>query len=187
MADEIRLRVWLIGTVPVLVLVGVVVLLVAPPGKGKPTATPAPVSAGETAEPVPFAAAPPPRTVMPTPAPPPPTPPAVVPVAVATAAANASGEKAAPPEPIPELDELSPPRGSEQWTPDEKRAYREKVFDHIRGRERLLERELAGAQRSGDAKTAQEKMATLAYLRTRVAAVEKAIAAQPGQAPESGP
>jgi len=186
MADEIRLRVWLIGTVPVLVLVGVVVLLVAPPGKGKRTATPVPVSAGETAEPVPFAAAPPPQTVMPTP-PPPPPPPAVVPVAVATGGANTFGEKALPPEPIPELDELTPPRGSEQWTPDEKRAYREKVFDHIRGRERSLDREVAAAQRSGDAKTAQQKMATLSYLRARRVALEKAIAEQQAQAVDSGP
>ncbi|MGD0528988.1 MAG: hypothetical protein ABSE49_27870 [Polyangiaceae bacterium] len=80
-----------------------------------------------------------------------------------------------PPEPIPELDALARPRGSEQWTAEQKLAYRQRVFDDLDSKERSLEREIASARRSGDLTAFREKTDTLAYLRARRAQVEEML------------
>lgn len=182
MAEHVRLRVWVIGLAP-LVLAGVAVIAFTIASGRKPasplrtsavdsteaTSVPAtPAASIETAPSVPSA----PRAQIAAVAP------------VARAAPAASSVEGPPPEALPELDELRRPPGSEKWSDEEKAAYRQKAFEHIAARERTLERELAAAQRAGDAKTAREKAQTLSYLQTRRAEVQQALAAQARRARE---
>jgi len=182
MAHEIRLRVWLIGLPPILLVGGVVVWLVATATSGKPAARHAPVAtidpvgAQPTNEPPPL---PPtvPRAALP-------PPPATATVAAVATPASASSALGPPPEPIPELAELRAPPESSSWTEDQKRDYLQKVFGDIAARERRLEGEVAAAHRAGDAHTEQEKAATLAYLRAKRADVERLFNAHVAQQAE---
>jgi hypothetical protein len=175
MAERIRLRVWLLGLGPVVVIAGVLVALFA--GFGKKPA-PRAVVASDPAPTVQAAAvtgsAP---SVQPTPvqapaaaaAPPPSVPPIIA------AAASSLILAGPPPEPIPELDALARPKGSEQWTPEQKLAYREQAFQALDAKERSLEQEIAVAKRRGDTDAAQEKQATLDYLRARRAQIDEML------------
>jgi hypothetical protein len=182
MAERVRLRVWVIGLAP-LVLAGVAVIafMIA---SGRKPASPSRTSAVDWTE-TPFVPATPAasiETAGPTVSS---APRAQVAVAsVARAAPAASSVEGPPPEPLPELDELRRPPGSETWSDEEKAAYRQKAFEHIAARERTLEGELAAAQRAGDAKTAREKAQTLSYLQARRAEVQQALAAQARRARE---
>ena len=64
------------------------------------------------------------------------------------------------------------PPGSEQWSDEQKKAYRVKTFEDLDKRERTLQSEIAAAKRSGDRETEQRKTATLSYLRQKRAEVE---------------
>lgn len=166
MAESIRLRVWLLGLGPVVLVGGVLAVLFV--GSGK---KPAP-RAGAAVDPMPSAqavadtVAPLPPQPVPTVATAPLPPPSSLPPIVA-AAASSLLLAGPPPEPIPELDALSRPPGSEQWTVEQKLAYREKAFQALDDKERSLQQEIALAQRRGDSQALQEKQATLDYLRAR--------------------
>jgi hypothetical protein len=97
------------------------------------------------------------------------------PVASLVAATDASATAIAP-EPIEELAAFfrSPP-GAAEWTPEERRAYRQKLVDDLDARERTLEAELRAAERAGDKTKAEQKRVTLASLRSRRAAIDSAI------------
>jgi hypothetical protein len=174
MADGIRPRVWLVGVIPLVVVVGVVAVLVTT-SRGKPTRviaddpaeTPLPVMAPAQLPP-PVATIDPSPVAMPMPA-------------SHVSPAAASSVRGPPPEPLPELDEFLRPPGSAEWTLEQKLAYRQKAFADVATRERSLEREVAAARQAGDAKTEQEKTATLAYLRGRRADIERAMSAQEAQ------
>jgi hypothetical protein len=77
-----------------------------------------------------------------------------------------------PPEPIPELDLLTPPPGSQDWSPQQKLDYREKAFAALDAKDRSLQREIAAARSRGDASAMQKKQATLDYLRARRAQID---------------
>jgi len=174
MADRIRPGVWLAGLVPIVLVVGIVVAVVAVPRK-KQVAAPA----AQTTEPGPSAppevaalapgatgtAQPPPSRAPPSTAAPSPPP--------VSSAVLLSGP---PPEPIPELDALyTRPKGSDQWTAEQKLAYREKLLKDLDGKERSLRSEIAHARSTGDAAAEKEKAATLSYLRARRAQFEGMI------------
>ncbi|HTQ45298.1 MAG TPA: hypothetical protein VMI75_21215 [Polyangiaceae bacterium] len=175
MAERIRLRAWVLGLGPIVVVLGAAAVLLLGSGK-KPVAK----TGVAASEPTSTAAAADPTSTMPTPvvslpapaAPPPP--PASVPPIVA-AAASSLLLAGPPPEPIPELDALARPKGSDQWTTEQKLAYREQVFRSLDDKERSLENEIARARRRGDTQTLQEKQTTLDYLRARRAAIESAL------------
>lgn len=175
MADGIRLRVWLLSLSPfLLVAVAAGAVWLAWPTKPERARHAAePESPATTAEREPPSAQP--TVVATAPAtmssPPPPVAPSV---SVAAAAVRPEASMfAAPPEPIPELAAISSrPSGSEQWSPDEKQAYRDRVMASLDDRQRILERELATARRAGDSDTAARKEATLEYLRRRIAKLE---------------
>jgi predicted component of type VI protein secretion system len=174
MTDKIRLWVWLAGLGPIVVVGGVGVYLLMP--RDKPGGRPAPATASEPAEQVTPAVA-----ALPTPtfasSPPAPTAPRPVPVS-APAASSSMLDLGPPPEAIPELDPHAlRPRGSEQWTAEQKSVYRQKFFDGLDMRERTLEKELAAAQRSGDTATEQKKRETLSYLRQRRGEIERMLRA----------
>jgi hypothetical protein len=174
MAHEIRLRVWLIGVPPILLLAGIVVWLVTtatarkPPPVRAPLATTGPVDSTPTDRP-----AVPATVTLPAAAAPGPV--------AAVVAPTASNTPVPPPEPIPELDALRPPPGSLAWTADQKLAYRQKALDDLATRERLLEREVAAAHQRGDTNTEQAKAATLAYLRAKRAEAERVMATHPAR------
>jgi len=174
MAETIRLRVWLLGLGPVVVVVGAAIALFV--GSGKKPAPREGVAASEPLASAPAA----PDTPAPLPSPTvsaavaPPPPPAPVPPIVAAAASSVilSGP---PPEPIPELDALFRPKGSDGWTTEQKVAYRDQALHALDAKERTLEQELAMARRRGDTEALQEKQATLDYLRARRASIEEAM------------
>jgi hypothetical protein len=175
MAHEIRLKVWLIGLPPILLVAGVAIWLVVsasdrkPAARRAPVATIDPVGAQPTNEPPPLPP-PVPRAALP-------PPPATATVAAVVIPASASSALGPPPEPIPELAELRPPPESSSWTEDQKSDYRQKVLGDIAARERRLQREVAAAHRAGDTHAEQEKAATLAYLRAKRADVERLMSA----------
>jgi hypothetical protein len=103
----------------------------------------------------------------------PPLPSSVPPIVAA--AASSLILRGPPPEPIPELDALNRPKGSEQWTTEQKLAYREQAFQALDAKERSLEQEVAVARRRGDTQAVQEKQATLDYLRARRAQIDEAM------------
>lgn len=173
MAERIRLHVWLLALGPIVVVAGVLVALLVGSGKkpGSRAAVandPAPTvqAAADTslALPVQTGAV---QVSAPNPAPPPSVP------AIVAAAASSIILMGPPPEPIPELDALARPKGSEQWTTEQKLAYREQAFQALDAKERSLEQEVAVAKRRGDTDAVQEKQATLDYLRARRAQIEQ--------------
>jgi len=175
MAERIRLRVWLVGLGPLVVVLGAGIALVL--GSGKKPVAKTGVAATEPASAA--AAAPDTTGALPTPvvsmpAPVVPAPPASVPPIVA-AAASSLLLAGPPPEPIPELDALSRPAGSDQWTVEQKLAYRQQVFQSLDAKELSLVQEIARARRRGDTQTLQEKQETLEYLRARRGSIEAAM------------
>lgn len=176
MAEKIRLRVWLLGVGPVVVVGGAVVALFLgtgskPRARGGAAASEPPASAAAASD-TPAPVLGPTASSVVTAAPPPP--PASVPPVVA-AAASSLLLRGPPPEPIPELDALARPKGSEQWTNEQKLAYREQAFQALDAKERSLEQEVALAKRRGDTEAVQEKQATLDYLRARRAQIDEAL------------
>lgn len=173
MAETIRVRAWLLGGVPIVVVVGVVVALLV--GSSKKTApraglaaTEPPASAVPTIAPtVPL---PPPRATPALPQPPPSSVPPIV--AAAAASLLLAGP---PPEPIPELDALARPPGSDQWTTEQKLAYRDKALQALDAKDQSLQQEIALARRRGDTQALQEKQQTLDYLRARRAEIDAAL------------
>jgi hypothetical protein len=166
MSDRIRFRAWLLGLGPIVVIVGVLVALFV--GSGN---KPAPHAAAVASDPAPS----PPETTTAVPAQsvavPAPPPPASIPPVVAAAASsiNLAGP---PPEPIPELDAFWRPKGSEQWTAEQKQAFREQAFKALDAKQISLEQEVRRARRRGDTQAAQEKQATLDYLLARRAQID---------------
>ena len=185
MAEKIRLRIWLAGAAPfVIVLAAAGVLLLRPREKPptarvvesagdpmvQPTATDPPQQLPTSATSVAL----PPR-------------PAAPPANVAMAAASASSITGPPPEPIPELDPLFlKPSGSGQWSPEQKTVFRQHVLHDLDARDRTLEHELAAARRSGDAATIERKVATLAYLRDHRAYIDRLMAAEQQRTVDAG-
>jgi hypothetical protein len=183
--ERIRFRFWLAALALLALLVGVGAL-VATSGR-KPSRLHGSPSSSETeARPGPPSEAPTGAAPAPT-APPPPA--ALAPT---TARAQASGSAppadAVPPEHVAELDEFIPPPDSGGWSREEKAAYVRKAFADVAARERALEREQATAHAMGDARTEQQKAATLAALRARREYVERLMRA-PGamEGPVIGP
>lgn len=181
MAEKVRLRVWLLGGLPIVLVVAVVALVVGITRKkpapahalaAKTNELPTATTVAEQESAVPFAPAVATVTAPPRPAP----------AAIAPPTAASSGES---PEPIPELSELHRPPGSEGWTPEQKAEYRRKVFDDLDARERTLEREEAAARRAGDSETERRKATTLAYLRDKRALVERMMGAQQAREAQS--
>ncbi len=173
MADRIRLHVWLLALGPIVVVAGVLVALFVGSGK-KPASRavvatdPAPTvqAAADTSPAFPMQATPI-QVPGPNPAPPPSVP------AIVAAAASSLILAGPPPEPIPELDALVRPKGSEQWTTEQKLAYREQAFRALDAKEQSLEQEIAVAKRRGDTDAVREKQATLDYLRARRAQIQQ--------------
>jgi hypothetical protein len=89
-----------------------------------------------------------------------------------------------PPEPIPELEPatLRPP-GSQSWSPEQKAAYKQKLFDDMDARDRSLQRDIVAAHKAGDTETEQRKKLTLAYLRHKRADIERFL----GRAAQAAP
>ena len=171
--DPIRLRVWLVVAIPVVVAGGVMLFVFGPTKKPAARST---STATEAVEVVPAEVSSPPAAPAVAPSPAAATP--VVSARVASAPPASSGEllRGPPPEPIPELDALyARPIGSDEWSADEKLAYRRKAFDDLRTKERSLQAEMTAADRAGDSEKKAEKQATLLYLQARRAQVERML------------
>ena len=169
MAERIRLKVWMLGLGPiVLVLLGIAV--VATWGGSPGSAQRTPVAAAESLERPPSAPPPPMPIAAPSGSP---LQPAATVAPTAAATASAAVVANVEPEPIPELDEMRTPPGSQGWSRQQKLDYMQKVLDHLTAREDELEREVAAAQRARDPATEQRKAATLAYLKTQKASFER--------------
>lgn len=177
MADKIRFRVWLLGLGPVVLIVAVLVALFVGSG-GKPASHAVAVVDTEPssgAQPASASSAPyPAQAVSVAAIPQPPSPPPTMPAIVAPAASSVLLQ-GPPPEPIPELDALARPKGSEQWTVEQKLAYREQALQALDAKERSLQQEVDVARRRGDSQAVQEKQATLDYLRARRAQIDQAL------------
>jgi hypothetical protein len=119
-------------------------------------------------------ALPPPEIVWVDPRPASSSAPPVASSAPAIASAAPSADAAIATEKIPELQAFfnSPPPDSDEWSPEQKKAYRDRLFANLDARERALERELAFAESRGDSETAALKRATLARLRATRAKLE---------------
>jgi hypothetical protein len=155
--SKIRPIVWVMGLTPFVAIAAVGVYLLVPdrrPVAHHPVAaTPASVE-----PPAPVAAQPVPS--------PTPLPVAALPSALAALPTAAPSGSADDRKDIDAL--LARPPGSEQWTLEQKNAYRAQLAHDLRGRERQLAWDVAAAHRSGDRATEQAKTETLAYVqRTR--------------------
>jgi hypothetical protein len=165
MADRIRLKVWLLGLGPIVLVIGAIAWLVAwRDGTPAPHAPTAAVESLQAQLPLPPAL---PVALSATSSPPAVTGAAPAPAPLASATGSVE------PEPIPELDEIRTPPGSQGWSRQQKLDYMQKVLDDLATREHLLERQVADAQRARDPVTEQRKAATLAYLRTQKAGFER--------------
>ena len=188
MAEKIRLRVWVLGMAPI-VLVGVIFALVLAPRKDAHKAAPSGTPLAGEPEPDPSPQG------IPTQARPTPTASvvasAVAPAPTMTLSVDPYGSVVGPPpEPIPELDPMAlRPPGSQSWSPEQKAAYKQQMFDKMDDRERTLQSEIAAAHRAGDTATEQRKRLTLEYLRHKRADIERflARAAQAPSPPSSPP
>ena len=169
---KIRPIVWLMGLTPFVVVAAAFAYLLLPdkkPAPQHPTVT-APASF-EPAAPVAMDPAPPPQ---------------VLPVALPSAVAALPS---APPSSSP-LDErreidalLVRPPGSEQWTVDQRNAYRAELAQELRRRERKLGWDIAAAHRSRDKATEQAKTETLAYVQRMGEVLEAPLPPASGAAP----
>ena len=182
MAEKIRLRVLVLGIAPI-VLVGAglaLVLLQRGPSRQPPSAAGSPVT--NESDPV---LPPPPVAVQQPPPPTATTAPPSLPAPTMTLSVDPYGSVSGPPpEPIPELDPaaLRPP-GSQSWSPEQRAAYKQRLFDEMDARERSLQRDIVAAQRAGDTDTEQRKKLTLAYLRHKRADIERFLGRVPPPAP----
>jgi hypothetical protein len=173
MADPIRLRVWLLVAVPVIALGGALFVFLRPEKKPAPHPT---RTADESMEAT-SVSPPPPRAAGTAPALPPP--PAASVVGKSAPVSSSDLLRGPPPEPIPELDAFNGrPRGSDEWSTEEKLAYRRKAFDDLQTKERSLRAEMMAAGRAGDTAKQAEKQATLRYLEARRAQVEDLLRRQ---------
>jgi hypothetical protein len=167
---KIRPIVWLLGLTPFVVMAAVGVYLLTP---GKPQAvqhaTAAPTDSVEPPTPVAVASA---------------LPSAQLPIAIAsTLAALPSAAPAGSGDDRRDIDALLVrPPGSEQWTVEQKNAYRAQLSQDLRRRERDLQWEIAAAHRSGDKAKEQSKTETLDYVR-RMREVLEAPLTAPSAAP----
>jgi hypothetical protein len=177
MTDKIRLRVWLAGVGPIVVVGALAAYWLMP--RDKPPVRRTLATTSEALEPSPTAAAvvaiPPPAVTTGPSAPPrvaAPFPPAA---GVPVASPSGFGP---PPEPIPELEAIyrEPPH-NDHWTEDEKTAYKQKRLDDLGAGERRLAREIAAARQSGDTATEQRKAAALTYLQQQHAMIEQMLRA----------
>ena len=187
MADKIRLRVWVLGFAPI-VLVGAGVAFVYLPGapSRRPPVAVGPLAASEpepAPPPSPVAALPPQLPAVNTNLPP------SQPAPTMTLSVDPYGSVSGPPpEPIPELDPLvMRPPGSQLWTPEQKAAYKQHVFEEMDARDRSLQKDIAAAQRAGDVETEQRKRLTLAYLRHKRADIERLLSRSPPPPPPADP
>ncbi len=154
---KIRPIVWLMGLTPFVAVAAIFVYLLQPDKKPvalRPTAL---VAASPESQ-APVVPAP-----LPSPTPSPLPQPVAIPSMVAalpSAAPSGSADERA------EIDALlARPPGSEQWTVDQKNAYRAQVAHELRSRERKLEWEIAAAHRARDSAKEQAETDTLAYAR----------------------
>jgi hypothetical protein len=111
---------------------------------------------------------------------------AQLPIAIAsTLAALPSAPPASSGDDRQEIDALmARPPGSEQWTLEQKNAYREQLSRQLRTRERDLEWKIAAARRSGDKAKEQSKTETLDYVRRLRETLEAPLTA-PSAAPSA--
>jgi len=168
--------VWLVAAVPVGVILAIVVSF-WPSAARKDARPPRPRD-----EPPPSATAaalPPPEVVPADPRPPPsapaPSAPPAAPSPVASAPAAPPEDAGPRPEKIPELAAFSSrlPPDADEWTPEQKQAYRDRLFQRLEERERALEREVAFAESRQDEEALATKRATLAYLRAEKAKLDR--------------
>jgi hypothetical protein len=150
---KIRPLVWLLGLGPFVLIAALGTYLLIP---GKPQAvqhpTATPTESVEAPTPVAMESAPPP---------------APLPIAIAsTLAALPSAAPAGSSDDRRAIDALLVrPPGSDQWTTEQKDAYRAQLSQRLRTRERDLEWQIAAARRTGDKAKEQSKIETLEYLR----------------------
>jgi len=150
---KIRPIVWLLGLGPFVLIAALGTYLLLP---GKPQAVRHPTEApSESAEP------PTPVVVQSAP------PSAQMPIVIAsTPVAPPSAAPAGSSDDRREIDALLVrPPGSDQWTTEQKDAYRAQLSQRLRTRERDLEWRIAAARRSGNTAKEQSELDTLDYLR----------------------
>ncbi len=150
---RIRPLVWLLGLAPFVLIAALGTYVLIP---GKPQAVQHPTAAApQSVEP--------PAPVAAESAPPP----APLPIAIAsTPAALPSAAPAGSSDDRRAIDALLVrPPGSDQWTTEQKDAYRAQLSQRLRTRERDLEWQIAAARRTGDKAKEQSKIDTLEYLR----------------------
>ncbi len=167
---KIRPIVWLLGLTPFVVMAAIGVYLLTP---SKPQASQRPTAAAtEPVEPAKAVAV---ESALPS---------AQSPIAIAsTLAALPSAAPAGSGDDRRDVDALlARPPGSEQWTAEQKTAYRAQLSRDLRRRERDLQWEIAAAHRSGDKAKEQSKTETLDYVR-RMREVLDAPLAAPSAAP----
>jgi hypothetical protein len=183
--DTIRPRVWVALALPI--LAGALVVVYFAMGDRKPSRRAAPIPTAEAVDvPAPTAAPPPAAPQASS------TPAATVSATGSTLVTLPSARTAAASsaDAIREIDALlARPPDSGQWTAEQKNAYRSKLIDDLNGRERILEREIAAAHRSGDKATEQTKTATLDYARRSREVLESSLHGAPGAPPatDAGP
>ena len=167
---RIRPIVWLLGLAPLVVIAALGAYLLIPE-KPRPAQRATPVASASMEPPAPVAVEPPLPSVPP-------------PIAIAsTLAALPSAAPASSSDERREIDALLVrPPGSDQWTLEQKNAYREQLSRQLKTRERDLEWKIAAARRSGDKAKEQSKLETLDYLRRVRDTLETPLAA-PSTAP----
>jgi hypothetical protein len=175
MAEKIRLRVWVMGIAPIVLVCAVATALVLA-GRAPKRSSPVVASSSPVSEPEPTR---PPAPIV-TVAALPPTLPVAPSVAPAPSASQATTQSADPNDTvtsrdlIPELDPavLHPP-GYRTWTADQKAAYLQQLLDKLDARARSLQDGLVAAQRTGDTATEQRDSAALSYLRQQRELIQK--------------
>lgn len=169
---RIRPIVWLLGLTPFVAIAAVGAYLLMPDTQGparRPTASsPDPA---EPRAPVASESAPPPAPL-----------PVVLPSAVAAlpSAAPSGSTSADERRAIDAL--MARPPGSDQWSDEQKNAYRAQLAHELRSRERNLEWEVAAARRSGDKAREQSETETLDYVRRLREVLETPVATPSGAA-----
>ena len=172
--SKIRPVVWVMGLPPFVAIAAVGAYLLVPdrrPAAQRPT----------TESPASLVRAPVATESSPPPPQPPPLPlPAALPSALAALSSAAPSGSADDRNDIDAL--LARPPGSEQWTVDQKNAYRAQLAHELRGRERQLQWDIAAAHRSGDKAEEQAKTETLAYVQRTREVLEAQLPALPTDA-----
>jgi hypothetical protein len=169
--SKVRPIVWVMGLTPFVAVAAVGVYLLQPGQK--------PAALHPTAA-IPGSAQPP-APVATEPAPPPQPLPVALPSALAALPSAAPSGSANERREIDAL--LVRPPGSEQWTVDQRTAYRAQLAQELQRRERKLGWDIAAAHRSRDKATEQAKTETLAYVQRMGAVLEAPLPAASGAAP----